>query len=265
MPHVLQQTGAQRKAVLFEGDQIRIVENRISSECFALTFDHWVEGRSQYDNFQPRAWIHREGFTELRVQTKANDWYLNGDLLPTLGVLRSHLADARKAVAIGFSMGGFAAALFGALLSADWLVLISPQFGPPNAKVNLTRSEQALACRPPDLECLTVEHSRSLPGVVLFDPVIERDHRHALAIASKFPHIMPVSLPYGGHPAVRLIRLSGNFDSVQRLLFDGAPAISQVVELHDRIPKHEAEARRFPASPKNRNLTNLARHNVWGS
>ncbi|TNC74621.1 alpha/beta hydrolase [Rubellimicrobium roseum] len=195
--------------VVFDGDRLRAVLFRGRSDRTIVTFDYRQDGRDGFTPDSHSTGFARQGFGQLCLKTRANDWYVNDETAALEAVLAG-LALGRTQ-ALGFSMGGYGALRFARALRLAQAVVVSPQVSPVAAWDGRYRAEvpgwdEALGALPP---------LPGLKGLIVFDPFVAEDLVHVRAIRASAPGLTPVRLPFGGHPAIRTLRGAGGMRVVQ--------------------------------------------------
>lgn len=218
--------GARLRATLFDPGQPRL----------AVLFDHLEPKRRGFSEAVPSRSFARRGFSQLLVQTARNDWYLNDDLAPLANVLGGLCRGHDAALAVGFSMGGFAALKLSRVIGLNRVLLVSAQVTPfadrppydPRYRRHAAGLDAALDLDPADI-------APGLSGLALFDPLNRtRDRDHARAIAALAPGVRAVAMPFGGHPATGLIRRAGLWGHLQRLVAEDRLEPAPMVALRRR-------------------------------
>jgi len=203
---------------LFQGQHIRAYLVHGWQDDVVVTFNHWRAGRAGFDPVASESWITARGLGHMRIQTAANDWYLNPDLAAAQAALR----DARKRIPrtrlFGMSMGGSGALLFGAALQADAALLISPSL--PRKMQDATVLQQA---------------AKGPRYTFLYDPKIAVDVWSVTVLSDLFPGSSLVSLHGGGHPATGTIHRAGRFNLVRDVATGAAPDVTAIIHAHNRI------------------------------
>jgi hypothetical protein len=172
---------------VFDGERLRALLWRGRSDRLVVTFDYRLDGRKGFSADSHSTGFARQGFSQLAIKTRANDWFVNSEtpaLEEALGRVR---AEHGRVQALGFSMGGYGALRFAGALGWD----------------------EGLG----DLGSRAVT---GLGGVLVFDPFVVEDVAHARAIQGLFPGLRAVRLGFGGHPAIRTLRGAGKMWVVQQ-------------------------------------------------
>ena len=195
--------------IVFDGDRLRAVLFRGRSDRMVVTFDFRQDGRQGFSADTHSTNFARQGFSQLSIKTRANDWFVNEET-PALEVALAHVARGRVQ-ALGFSMGGYGALRFARALGLRQAVIVSPQVSPLapwDARYGVEGWDMALGD-------LASRAASGLSGLLVFDPFVPEDLRHATAICALFPGLRPVRLGFGGHPAIRTLRGVGGMRVVQ--------------------------------------------------
>ncbi|MEO8529736.1 MAG: hypothetical protein ABI459_00795 [Deltaproteobacteria bacterium] len=203
---------------LFQGQHIRASLMRGEREDVVVTFNHWRVGRAGFDDIHDDSWITQRGHGHLRIQTAANDWYLNADLRPAHQALREAAPRIGKTRLFGLSMGGFGALMFGAALGSEAGLLISPSLP---RKFHDAASLQAAAQGP--------------RYTFLYDPKIPVDVWSVGVISDLLPGSQLVSLAGGGHPATGVLHRAGRFNIVRRAATGETSDPSMIAKAHHRL------------------------------
>jgi hypothetical protein len=222
---------------VFDGDLLRArlwCPDRATTALY-VTFRQWVEGPG---SFSEPGLVQRAldaGLAHLHIQTRWNDWFLNAEtpaLEAALKALRARFLTAR---ALGFSMGGYAALRFSAVLRLNQALVISPQVSlDPHRVPREDRYPEARTFDPIAGELRT--HARpDLNGVVVFDPFYRLDHLHARLIAETLPGMASAKLCFGGHPGTSAIGHVGGFRALQRMSLGSRLQAQDVVRLHRKL------------------------------
>jgi hypothetical protein len=97
---------------VFDGDLLRAVLIRGRSERLVVTFDYRRDGREGFSADTHSTSFARQGFSQLAIKTRANDWFVNAET-PALEAAVERVARTHARVqALGFSMGGYGALRF---------------------------------------------------------------------------------------------------------------------------------------------------------
>lgn len=194
--------GDNSNKIVFSGNRLRALCFNPTGSELIVSFDHLRE-RSTAGFAPPRAlqFALEMGYAHLQVQTAQNDWYLNNELNDLRFALARFSAPFKAARAIGFSMGGYAALLMARELRLQQVLLVSPQISVLRNRVPWENRWSWVGDQI-DSALDRLDLPKGLSGVSLFDPFgVHEDRRHAWEIASLCPQIVPVAIPFGGHPA----------------------------------------------------------------
>lgn len=223
--------------------------------------------------------LQREGISAIHVLGRGDDWYQYRGIMRAIKAVRVATAGARRIVAYGSSMGGYAALRLGRRLGADAALALSPQWTINPDKAPWEQRWASDSARIDWLETLDGPIPPMRQAVVAYDPIGD-DARHVDAIAAEVP-IVPLAIPHGGHPVSTFLAESGLlrpllvamlYDSFDAAAFARAArarrgtCVSYLAELSERQPAHRqrlalALARRATAVQPNHliALTSLGR------
>jgi pimeloyl-ACP methyl ester carboxylesterase len=172
--------------------------------------------------------------SRLLIRDPGESWYNGG--LPGIGETVEEIAawtkreldalDARRVVTIGTSMGGYAAILFGCMISAERVVAIAPQtlldqrlpaFAPPTH----------LQVQAPDLLPVVSEAPQTRVDVVVGrDSLLDAFHAHRIAGAGS---VRLLGVPLSGHYMAKKLNREGRLGAlIAELCEGGMPSICEV-------------------------------------
>lgn len=246
-----------RTRVLYAGPHLRATVAGDGPRGLVVTFDHWRARPCRVSRDAPPGTFVKMGFQHLRVLSAENDWFLNTDLAPLLTRLHAFSAGFPQRLGLGFSMGGYGLLLASRVVAFDRALFVSPQttFAP-----DLPRGAAIGDLRfPPgrmDMGFAREAHAviRATPpatgeAVVVFDPTLRADARHAEEVLRAFRTGMRVALPGAGHPVSRVFPAPLGYRlMVEALLsrpFSGAP----LMIAHNRLARIRARATPAPVFP----------------
>jgi hypothetical protein len=192
---------------VFDGEALRAVLWRGRSERLVVTFDYRQDGRDGFSADDHSTGFARQGFSQLAIKTRANDWFVNGETAAMETALAEVAGGFARVQALGFSMGGYGALRFARALGMRQVVVVSPQASPVASWEGRYRGE--VPGWEPGLGELRSRAVATLRGLLVFDPFAAEDRLHARAVLALFPALRPVRLGHGGHPAIRTLRGAG--------------------------------------------------------
>ncbi len=219
---------------IFSGQYLRAVAWNVgSAQRLVATFDHYRAGRCGFPELRRSVRFTAPGFGQISITSAANDWFLNPDLKPLRMALRATDWQGAEVVGLGLSMGGYGALMLSRALRLTRVLLVSPQLSILPRLAPFEARWRAEAARvDPDLDRVDVSIRAGLRGVVLFDPAMKRDRRHAWAIHDLAPLIRPVALRFAGHPALQHIKDAGMYPRLQEMVMHGGIVPARVRALH---------------------------------
>lgn len=200
---------------VFDGAHLRVLHLRRGCDKLMVTFDFRTIGKSDFGPVNISQGFANAGFDQLMIKTKTNDWFINADTADMETLLPSLAAPYARVHALGFSMGGYGALRFAHSLGADFVMTVSPQISIDPAVVPFDRryrtEAQTFDPRQGALPPLT-----QMPGIVLYDPFVAADRRHAAALSPLTPQMTQIRASFGGHPATQALREGGRAGAIQR-------------------------------------------------
>lgn len=197
------------------------------------TFRHRIPAPGQFSppNFSRR--FLQAGWTQLHLQSRLNDWYINDETTSLSQTLAPLVASFGHRVGIGFSMGGYAALRLSAVLALDEVVAVSPQVSIAPAIVPFDPRFRAEALGfDPVLGDLSAHARKDLRGVVIFDPFRPLDLTNARMIQAVMPDLALCRYGFGGHPATGTLRETVSFGAIQGLILKGELTARNVLAAH---------------------------------
>ncbi len=221
--------------LVFDGDRLRAQYFTSGHHKLLVTFDFRQIGKTDFPPARTTHAFDQNGYDQLRIQTRANDWFVNSETAAMEAVLGPLCAHYRKVRMIGYSMGGYGAFRFAQTLGATHIFAVSPQVSvhPDVAPFDdRYRAETAgfdavlgdLATRPrPDCE-----------GYMVVDGFDARDVRHASLLQGLYPRVGIVRLAFGGHPATDVITSVKQGFPVQRTSIMDKPDPRFIYAVHRR-------------------------------
>jgi len=208
--------------VIFASDTLRAYMHDAGGKRLVAMFDNYRPGRAGFPKPRRVKFFKSHNYASLHIETAGNDWFLSPDLPRLRDMLEERTSRYRFRTAMGFSMGGFGALLFARALKLRQALLVSPQVSVVPANVpwdHRFRAEGEVL--DPTLDDVETAPWASMTGVILFDPGRGFDRVHARRIADSYPGLVPVAVPFGGHPASAPIVQGGLFDRVQSAVAGG--------------------------------------------
>jgi pimeloyl-ACP methyl ester carboxylesterase len=225
---------------IFDGNHLRASLFNPDAPRLFVTFRQRLSDPGSFSEARPvQAFVKRD-HSHLYIQSLNNDWYINPETSALADVLRRVSMRYKRVLAIGFSMGGYAALRFSKPLRLKQLIAVSPQYSIAPGVVPWDRRYHDCADGfdrvAGDLATAARKH---LTGMILCDPFKPLDMMHAEMIQMVFPKLSICRLSGGGHPASRVLREGGHFGDFQRLLLSKDADPAKVIDMH-RSSRHES-------------------------
>jgi hypothetical protein len=251
MADIGRNAGGEDALVVFASTRLRAVCHGARGTRLTVGFDYLRAGRAGFPMRTPPRHLLQAGAAHLMIESAENDWFLNPDLPALRAALNGFTARFEDVAAIGFSFGGYGALLLARALHLRRALLVSPQFSifPERAPFEL-RYRQIAARLDPRFDDLDTQADPALAGCIVFDPrLAPADAAHAALIRTRFPALRSVAMPFGGHPALRLVGEAHLFAKVQSLLQRGEITPAALRRLHRaarvRAPSYALGLARF--------------------
>jgi pimeloyl-ACP methyl ester carboxylesterase len=217
---------------LFDGDLIRATLFNPGQSQLFVSFRQRVNDPGEFGDGGPVRSFIDHGMTHLHLQSRWNDWYINNETKALEAMLDGFAPGFDRAVAMGFSMGGYAAFRFARTLRLKQVIAVSPQFSISPDHVPFDRryreSAKGFNAALGDLSARGCD----VGGVIMADPFRPMDLRNAHLIRAAFPAVQIARLAGAGHPASRVIREGGKFGKLQAQLTKTRVPLSRIITLH---------------------------------
>ena len=210
---------------LYRSDTLLVRQVAIEGcDRWVITFDHHSIGDGFDREGFGESFLQANGISAIHVLGRGNDWYQYDDIFAAAAVVRAATSGAVRRVAYGSSMGGYAAVRLADAIGADAVLALSPQWSIDPAIASWDNRWSQDAHRIRWLSTMAVPLRPAPSSVLVYDPHLPLDRRHALLIAEQTgSHLLPVA--HCLHPAstflgeVSLLRvlledlLYGRFDA----------------------------------------------------
>lgn len=217
---------------LFDGALIRADLFNPDGEGLFVSFRQRLAEPGAFDIPRPVRSFTSQGMAHLHLQARWNDWYINDETEALEEALQGVSRGFDTVLAMGFSMGGYAALRFAGALRLTRLIAVSPQYSIHEAAVPFDRRyRDCSAGFDPALGDLA-GRGTAVQGVILADPFRPLDLRNAELICAAFPGLRIARLAGAGHPASRVIREGGKFGKLQAQLTKTRVPLRRIVTLH---------------------------------
>jgi len=218
---------------VFDGDLLRADLFNPSGRRLFVSFRQRLETDGAFGVASPVRSFIAHGHAHLNIQTRFNDWYINSETEALEHCLSTAMQGYGRRVAMGFSMGGFAALRLSRCLDLRHVILVSPQVSiHPDVVPFDSRFRASADSFDAKLGDLRAHGRRQLAGSVIVDPFRSLDMRNAQMIQALFPRIGLARAACAGHPASRVLRETGDFPTLQRMLLEPPVSSASIAALH---------------------------------
>ena len=191
------------------------------------------------------AFALRLGIDAIIVQTARRDWFVPDEARALEHALRASVAGYAEVTATGFSMGGYGALLYSGAIGACRALIVSPQYSidPQVAQWDRGRHGKFARIGRP-MPRPETQGNLGLAGLLLYDPTIAADRRHAARILASFPALCPLALRHAGHPASSVIGATGGIGKVAEMIVADRLDLPAIRQMH-RDGRRQAESSRL--------------------
>ena len=219
--------------LIFDGAHLRAVLHPGHSGLLVVTLDYRSTGKTDFSADAHSTSFARMGHAQLTLKSTANDWFINADTPAFEAALANVAARYDRVHMLGYSMGGYGAFRFAAALRATSIVAVSPQVSIHPRTVPFDRRYRVEAAGfDPVLGDLALRPWPTLQGLMVIDPFIAPDRRHAMMLQALYPGVRIVRLGFGGHPATQVLRHAGKSWTVQREAAAAAASTKLILKSH---------------------------------
>ena len=220
---------------LYRSDTLLVRQVAIEGcDRWVITFDHHSIGDGFDREGFGESFLQANGISAIHVLGRGNDWYQYDDIFAAAAVVRAATSGAVRRVAYGSSMGGYAAVRLADAIGADAVLALSPQWSidPAIARWDNRWSQDAHRIR--WLSTMAVPLRPAPSSVLVYDPHLPLDRRHALLIAEQTgSHLLPVA--HCLHPASTFLgEVSLLRGLLEDLLYDRFDARTMTTEIRAR-------------------------------
>ena len=231
--------------ILYQSDHFRATLFAADTRLLIVTFDHWKRGKSDFGASNHAKFWARTGVSQLSLKTKRNDWFVNPETARLEDTIRSVTRRFDRVHALGFSMGAYAALRLGRAIYAQRAVLVSPQFSvwPKHAPESQWCKRYEGTSEAPDGALGTHGH-HAQAGDLIYDPFDPEDAYHADLCRAVFPNLVPVRLPFAGHPSHQVLANSGKFRVFQKAAMAETSSRRDILTKYKRVRRTSDRYRR---------------------
>jgi tetratricopeptide (TPR) repeat protein len=220
---------------LYRSDTLLVRQVAIEGcDQWVITFDHHSIGDGFDREGFGESFLQANGISAIHVLGRGNDWYQYDDIFAAAAVVRAATSGAVRRVAYGSSMGGYAAVRLADAIGADAVLALSPQWSIDPAIANWDNRWSQDAHRIRWLSTMAVPLRPAPSSVLVYDPHLPLDRRHALLIAEQTgSHLLPVA--HCLHPASTFLgEVSLLRGLLEDLLYDRFDAHAMATEIRAR-------------------------------
>ncbi|MDN4630955.1 tetratricopeptide repeat protein [Sphingomonas sp. PsM26] len=220
---------------LYRSDTLLVRQVAIEGcDRWVITFDHHSIGDGFDREGFGESFLQANGISAIHVLGRGNDWYQYEDIFAAAAVVRAATSGAARRVAYGSSMGGYAAVRLADAIGADAVLALSPQWSIDPAIASWDNRWSQDAHRIRWLSTMAVPLRPAPSSVLVYDPHLQLDRRHALLIAEQTgSHLLPVA--HCLHPASTFLgEVSLLRGLLEDLLYDRFDARTMTTEIRAR-------------------------------
>ena len=220
---------------LYRSDNLLVVGVQpFGSRSVAITFCPWAPQPTLEQPGFGEGFLIKYGIDAIHVICRDNCWYQYDDTCAALDAAVAHAAPYANKVAMGWSMGGYAAINFSQYIGVDRVIAVSPQFSGDPAKVPFetrwSRDRRAIRFRHDRIDTLARDGRQIW---LLFDDRHPIDRRHVELIRARL-NVIELALPHSGHPAGAILASLGMLaNTVTRMIEGNLDREEFAAELHE--------------------------------
>lgn len=202
-------------------------------------FDYLDNKRDGFPTLRNNPTACDHGFTVLKIDTSANNWFLSGDIIELGDILHNFTTRYDIVIALCFSMGIMPALMFSKQLRIQKLLSFSPVISIfeddiPDRRFKSFRKN----ITHPEYRNLWKNGSIKINGSLCFDSIEHPfDRMQARLIHDHYPNLKSVAMPFGRHPCFQIIKEIAGFNSIQDLIFNDQYDPCHLRKLHKQNRK----------------------------
>lgn len=224
---------------LFDGEHLRVIQSGNNRDKLAVTFDFWRRGKEDFENTDIVGGFVKDGYAQLHLATRANDWFVNPDLPEALLAIARFAAPFKRKIGFGFSMGGHGGLLVSRLVAFDRLLLVSPhsthskEIAPYDDRFPAAPTDPDVGETAYDMVHNAV--ATEADCVIVYDSTRDFDGYHARIAARLFARPRIIDLKRGGHPATTVLREADRYGLVRKVVLGGEAEEEAMVAAHEAL------------------------------
>lgn len=228
--------------LVYSGNHLRATLFNGISDRLAITFSFREKGRSAFAPVNPVKHMAANGFAQLAITARINDWFINPDTAGVDAMLRKLTPHYKAVHLMGYSMGGYGAFRFAQAANAQYVTAVSPQFSIHPDVVPMDKRYRAEAFGfDRVLGDLTRVPQPKLQGVIVVDPFRPLDLMNANMLTEAFPRLRIARLAFGGHPATALLGRASKGGIIQRSALQTPPNPVSIITEHRAARRADAQ------------------------
>lgn len=197
---------------------VEYVRAKAPRSKLAVTFSHVGSLDIRKPGYAENFLLER-GFDVLTLKCNVNNWFQDISREQLRDAIAGRLPDYDFVVCYGSSMGGYAAIYFAEIVKANVVIALSPQYSIDPKIVDFDQrwagSAAKITFKHQPLDAILAHTGAAI--YVVYDPHND-DAKHAAAMQAASNRIIPVEIPYSGHPSGVALQqvglLAGLFDSL---------------------------------------------------
>ncbi|MBO6151816.1 MAG: hypothetical protein J6O15_04370 [Acinetobacter sp.] len=196
------------KQIIFEDEQIRVIYLKGNSDTLVLSFGDLIS-RAKGLSINAEKSLMKYDYSVVGIMPKEKSWFPMSSMLALLQHLEPILAQYKRIVGYGGSMGGYAAIKYSKLFKMNRVVAMVPQYSIDPSEVEDRRYTDFYdAHLNADMRIQTQDISADCEYIIVYDPYFEHDKEHYLKIKPLIPQLHTLHLPYTGHDAIAVLASS---------------------------------------------------------
>lgn len=180
---------------------VEYVRAKKRSNKLAVTFAQEGTRNMRQPGFAEHFMLER-GFDVLTLKCNINNWFQDISREQLQEAIAGRLLNYDFVVCYGSSMGGYAAIYFAEIVKANVVIALSPQYSIDPKNVDFDQrwagSAAKITFKHQPLDAILAHTGAAIH--VVYDPHND-DAKHAAAMQAASNRIIPVEIPYSGHPS----------------------------------------------------------------
>ncbi|QIO06987.1 hypothetical protein [Acinetobacter shaoyimingii] len=193
------------KQIVFEDEHIRAIYLKGSSDTLVLSFGDLIT-RAKGNSINAEKSLSKYEYSVIGIMPKQKSWFPAVSMLGVLAAIQPILAEFKRVVGYGGSMGGYAAIKYAKPFKMNRVVAMVPQYSINPEEVEDRRYTDFYDAETNgDMRIQAADISENCEYIIVYDPYFDLDREHYKKIQPLIPQLHTLHLPYTGHDAIAVL------------------------------------------------------------